>query len=197
MHPLYSAASENNPGQPSLFYTLRRLPRRRSAEESRHGSPSDYTGTDMFISLSEPAGIDDDAAVAEISIRAVCSNRHLPEHLPVGASGADFRLTDNMALDIRCVAGPTPPRGPVVGELRSRSETSHAGAVTWRLINMLSLNYLGLVERGAGEAGQSVRDVLTLSDSDAISSSRPPSSAAFALSSSDESSSIGSRMFAR
>jgi type VI secretion system protein ImpG len=32
--------------------------------------------------------------------------------------------------------------------------------VAWRLINMLSLNQLGLVERGAGKDGQSLREML-------------------------------------
>ena len=45
-----------------LFYTVRRLPRRRTGEEKRYGAASDYTGTDMFISLVEPAGIDDDGS---------------------------------------------------------------------------------------------------------------------------------------
>ena len=113
----------------------------------------------MFISLAEPAGIDDEPAVAELSVRALCSNRHLTEQLPVGEGGADFRLLDDMTLDVVCVAGPTPPRGPVVGQLRSRSETAHTGAVTWRLINMLSLNHLGLVRaRRRAERAGAARD---------------------------------------
>jgi type VI secretion system protein ImpG len=161
--PLYSSPPEANGGAASgLFYTVRRLPRRRSAQERKYGSPSDYTGTDMFISLVEPAGVDDDFAVTELSVRALCSNRHLTEQLPIGEGGADFRLLDDVTLDVLCIAGPTRPRGPVVSELRSRSETAHTGAVTWRLINMLSLNHLGLVERGAGQNGQSVREILTL-----------------------------------
>ena len=34
-----------------LFFTVRRLPRRRTVEEKARGASSDYTGTDMFISL--------------------------------------------------------------------------------------------------------------------------------------------------
>ena len=34
--------------------------------------------------------------------------------------------------------------------------------MTWRLINILSLNHLGLVERGAGQNGQSLREMLSL-----------------------------------
>lgn len=159
--PLYSAAMDAFSSGPTLAYTVRRLPRRRTGAEKRYGRSSDYTGTDMFISVVEPAGIDDEP-VAELSVRALCSNRHLTEHLPVGESGADFRLLDNAMLDVICVAGPTPPRGPVVGHHRSRGETAFTGAVTWRLVNMLSLNHLGLVERGAGNGGQSLKEILSI-----------------------------------
>jgi type VI secretion system protein ImpG len=162
VRPLYSASVEDGAADAGLFYTLRRLPRRRTGEEKKYGASSDYTGTDMFVSLVEPARIDDDSAVAELSVRALCSNRHLPEHLPVGESGADFRLLDDVALDVVCIAGPTPPREPVIAQLRSRGETASTGTVTWRLINMLSLNHLGLVERGAGKSGQSLREILSM-----------------------------------
>jgi type VI secretion system protein ImpG len=161
VQPLYSA-SDPEALQRGLFYTVRRLPRRRSSEERKHGTPSDYTGTDMFVSLAEPAGIDDGLAVAELSVRALCSNRHLPEHLPVGTGGADFRLLDNVTLDVTCVAGPTPPREPIIKQLQSRTETAHTGSVTWRLINMLSVNHLGLVQHGAGRDGQGLREILSL-----------------------------------
>jgi type VI secretion system protein ImpG len=162
VRPLYSAPAEGGGADTGLWYTIRRLPRRRTVEEKKYGASSDYTGTDMFISLVEPAGIEDGHGVSELSVRALCSNRHLTEHLPVGESGADFRLLEDVALDVVCVMGPTPPRGPVVGQLRSRSETAHTGTVTWRLINMLSLNHLGLVERGAGRNGQSLREALAM-----------------------------------
>ena len=161
VHPLYSSPEGASPTQ-GLLYTQRRLPRRRSAAERRQGRASDYTGTDMFISLVEPAGVSDTASVAELSVRALCSNRHLPEHLPTGEGGADFRLIDNVALDITCLAGPTPPREPVVSQLKLRSETASTGVVTWRLINLLSLNHLGLVQRGAGQNGEALRELLSL-----------------------------------
>ena len=128
-----------------MHYTQRRLPRRRSSAERRQGKASDYTGTEMFISLVEPAGVSDTASVAELSVRALCSNRHLTEHLPTGQGGADFRLIDNVSLDIACLAGPTPPREPVVSQLKLRSETASTGVVTWRLVNLISLNHLCLL----------------------------------------------------
>jgi type VI secretion system protein ImpG len=162
VRPLYSAPAEGGGAESGLWYTVRRLPRRRTVEEKKYGASSDYTGTDVFISMVEPAGIEDSNGVSELSVRALCSNRHLTEHLPVGAGGADFRLLEDVALDVVCIMGPTPPRGPVVGQSRSRSETAHTGTVTWRLINMLSLNHLGLVERGAGKNGQSLKEALSM-----------------------------------
>lgn len=162
IRPLYSASMDGNAHDQSMFYTVRRIPRRRTGEEKRFGSVSDYTGTDMFISFVERSYIDGGDAVAELSVRALCSNRHLPEHLPVGQGGADFRLLDDIALDLACVAGPTPPREPVVAQLRTRSETANLGTVTWRLVNMLSMNHLGLVQRGAGRNATALREMLSM-----------------------------------
>src|SRR6266581_3204330 len=162
VRPLYSASLHDTPAASDLCFSIRRLPRRRTVEEKRSGTSSDYTGTDMFISLSEFGGIDDQDAIAELSVRALCSNRHLTEHLPIGVGGADFRLIDNYTLDLVCVAGPTSPREPVIRQLRSRSETAHTGTVTWRLVNLLSTNHLGLVERGAGRNAEAVRETLSI-----------------------------------
>jgi type VI secretion system protein ImpG len=160
--PLYSASLEGGQSSSGPYFTVRRQPRRRSVEEKREGVSSNYTGTDMFISLSELGGTDDDNAIAELSVRALCSNRHLTEQLPVGVGGADFRLVDDVALDLRCVVGPTSPGEPVVSQLRSRGEMAHTGTVTWRLVNMLCTNHLGLVERGGGRNAEALREMLSM-----------------------------------
>jgi type VI secretion system protein ImpG len=163
VRPLYAASSLQESAVTSdTCFSVRRLPRRRTVEEKRTGIASDYTGTDMFISLSELGGTRDQQAIAELSMRALCSNRHLTEHLPVGTGGADFRLVDDFTLDLVCVAGPTPPREPIIRQLRSRSETAHTGSVTWRLVNMLSTNHLGLVDRGAGRNAEAIRETLSV-----------------------------------
>ncbi len=160
VRPLYSAESESA-GRGALSYAIRRMPRRRTAREEKYGASSDYIGTDMFIALTEGAG-GDERPIAELSVTALCSNRHLTEQLPVGQGGADFRLIDNTAIDLHCVAGPTRPREPIVAQLRSRSESAYAGKITWRLINLLSLNHLGLVERGAGRNAQALRETVSM-----------------------------------
>jgi type VI secretion system protein ImpG len=162
VRPLYSAPNSSGAPASDLSYTVRRMPRRRTARERIHGLSSDYTGTDMFISLAEPSHLDSANGVTELSVRALCSNRHLTEHLPIGEGGADFRLLDDASLDVLCVAGPTPPREPVVSRSRGRKETASTGTVTWRLVNLLSLNHLGLVERGAGRNGESLQEMLCM-----------------------------------
>ena len=161
VRPLYSADAQER-GVKDLFYTIRRLPRRRTEEERKFGAPSHYVGTDVFISISEAAGLEDASSVTELSVRALCSNRHLTEHLPVGEGRSDFRFTEDVTLDVHCVAGPTRPAEPIVAPIQSRTETASTGVVAWRLINMLSLNYLGLVEHGAGRNARALREMLAI-----------------------------------
>jgi type VI secretion system protein ImpG len=159
VRPLYSGTADPRlPTTNNFYYTVRRLPRRRTIEEKTHGSTSDYVGTDMFISILDQA----DRSALELSVRALCSNRHLTEHLPVGQGGADFHLLDDVSLPLVCVSGPTRPRESLVSQLRSRNEVASVGIVAWRLINMLNLNNLGLVERGAGKNAAALREMLLL-----------------------------------
>ncbi len=143
-------------------YTVRRLPRRRTVEEKAHGTTSDYTGTDMFISLLEPGELSGQSSAVELSVRALVL-QPASHRTSAGRSGRrGFPLLDDTSLELVCVAGPTRPREPVVSQMRSRSEIASVGVVTWRLINMLSLNYLGLVERGAGKNAGALREMLSL-----------------------------------
>ncbi len=158
--PLYSAAAGYS--RTGLCYTVRRLPRRRTAHEARFGRKSDYTGTEMFLSLGQRADPADEERVAELSLRALCTNRHLADRLPVGQGGADFRLIDDVTLDMRCIAGPTRPREPPMTALTGKTETASTGEVAWRLINMLSLNHLGLVDRTPQEGAVALRETLML-----------------------------------
>jgi type VI secretion system protein ImpG len=160
VEPLYTAAAARSAS--GLCYTVRRLPRRRTAEERKYGYKSDYTGTDMFLSLGERSDPEEVVRVAELSIQALCSNRHLPEHLPVGDSGADFKFLDDVALDVRCISGPTRPLEPVLTSTAGKVDGSSIGDVAWRIVNMLSLNHLGLVQRAGGDSAKSLREILAL-----------------------------------
>ena len=159
--PLYSAKVGDGSAI-QVFYTIRRLPRRRTVEEKTYGKTSDYTGTDVFISFIDLSENAIERPAAELSVRALCSNRHLTEHLPVGQGGADFQMLEDTSLQVTCVAGPTLPREPVASQLHSRNETTQGAAIAWRLINMLTLNYLGTTARAAGNQAEAVREMLSM-----------------------------------
>jgi len=160
VEPLYTAAAGRSAS--GLCYTMRRLPRRRTAEERKYGQKSDYTGTDMFLSLGERSDADEVERVAELSATALCTNRHLTEHLPVGQGGADFRFLDDVQLDVRCVVDPTRPLEPVLTSMLGKSDAASTADVAWRIVNMLSLNHLGLVRRAGGESAKALKEILGL-----------------------------------
>jgi type VI secretion system protein ImpG len=162
VYPLYSLPPTDQPFDKALYYTVRRLPRLRTEEEHRFGSRSNYAGTELFLSLFEPEGLDEPDRVKELSIRVLASNRHLTEQLPVGEGGADFRLVDDTALVMRCIAGPTPPRDSVIHAEREQREPHHPGPVMWRLINFLALNHLGLSDPANADKAAGLREVLAL-----------------------------------
>jgi type VI secretion system protein ImpG len=163
VHPLYSAPEDPAAQSAALFFTTRRMQRRRTGDEVRYGRRSDYIGTEVFLTLvGHERAADAGDGIAELSVRALCSNRHLPEHLPTGETGADFIYLDNDQVRIRAVGQPTHPREPLISGISDRSRPSHSGENAWRLINMLALNHLGLVETRAGRDARAVRDVLSL-----------------------------------
>ena len=161
VYPLYSAPSSDVAEASALFYTIRRMPRRRKAEERRYGGTTGYTGTDVFLSLAGHAALDG-PEIAELSIRALCSNRHLTENLPVGQGGADFIFEDNTSLAVSCVEGPTSPKESIVTRPRSLDEVTPRGSSAWRLISLLSLNHLGLSGRGTSSSAEALREILSL-----------------------------------
>jgi type VI secretion system protein ImpG len=162
VYPLYSAPPPNVPEESAIFYTVRRMPRRRTVEERRYGKASNYTGTDLFLSLANHGGVGEDRQIAELSVRVLCSNRHLTEHLPTGQGGADFILEDNTTLPLNCVAGPTLPAESIVGKALGGDGILPSGTAAWRLISILSLNHLGLTGRGTENSAEALRELLSL-----------------------------------
>ncbi|MGD1924304.1 MAG: type VI secretion system baseplate subunit TssF [Paracoccaceae bacterium] len=163
VYPIYSSPEDQTAHQSAFFYSIRRMQRRRTGDETKYGMRSDYMGTDMFLTMighEKAADRGDD--ISELTVRALCSNRHLPEHLPTGETGADFLLLDNDQIRIRAATHPTKPREPIVSGMIDRSRPNYTGENTWRLINILSLNHLGLVEKRAGEGARALKDVLSL-----------------------------------
>lgn len=162
VYPLYSLPDNNQRLEDALYYTVRRLPRIPTEQERRFGAKSSYAGTELYLSLYEPAGLEDADRVKELSVRALVSNRHLTEQLPIGEGGADFQLANDAELYLRCIAGPTPPRDSVVHADRKQREPTHPGPIMWRLINFLALNHLGLSDPANADKAAGLREVLAL-----------------------------------
>ncbi len=129
--PLYSLPTNARHPDTALYFTGRRLPRQPTAREKRFGSQTTYAGTETYVSLFEPVGISETNRVKELSVRAMVSNRHLTEQLPVGDTGADFRLADDTSVALKCIAGPTPPRDSIIHVERRQREATHPGPIMW------------------------------------------------------------------
>ena len=86
---------------------------------------SNYLGTDTFISLKEPPEEEGQERVRSLNVRALVTNRHLTDKLPVGQGKRDFVSVSDTKLDLECIAGPTPPRESLlVGGMRGRGGES-------------------------------------------------------------------------
>ncbi|HTM76529.1 MAG TPA: type VI secretion system baseplate subunit TssF [Devosia sp.] len=160
--PLYSLPTSAVRLADALYYAFRRLPRQPTESETRFGRQASYAGTETYLTFTEAASIDAGERARELSVRALVSNRHLTEHLPVGDSGADFHLTDDTSLALKCIAGPTPPRESLVLADRKQRAATASGPALWRLINILSFNHLGLTNRSADDRAGGLREVLAL-----------------------------------
>ena len=148
--PFYLARDSD--GRSGAYYTVNRVPRVLTAKEKKFGAVSSYAGSEVFISLVDAKVAPYKRQLSQLSITALCTNRHLPIQLPisVGESDLETELYSPIAA-IRWVAVPTVP-------IPSAAE----GDPSWRVISHLSLNYLSLLDAKEGEGAVALRDLLKL-----------------------------------
>ncbi len=120
--------------------------------ERRPSGRRDDEGTEVHLSFTD-AGFKPEAPGVEIlTVHTTCTNRDLPSRLPFGDPAGDFEMeTAAPTARISCLIKPTPTRRPTLG-----------GALQWRLISHLALNYLSLLE--ASETA--LKEILRLYDFD-------------------------------
>jgi len=123
----------------ALFYATRLTPRRLPARERRANGRSDYVGTETWISVSAPARASRTEDIHELSIRALVTNRDLPERMGRGR-GTAFSIDGVAVSGITMLRPPTPPRAPL---------GLNDGA--WRVIAHLTPNQFGFAGRGTDE----------------------------------------------
>jgi type VI secretion system protein ImpG len=150
--PFYSASSLDLEHHESAYFTTRREPRLVSQEQKRRGARSSYIGSEVFLSLVDSAQAPYSADLRQLSMQAICTNRDLVLQMPIGLGQTDFSL--NIAApvtSVRVVSGPSRPYAAVAD-----------GAIAWRAISHLSLNYLSLVDATGHQGATALRDLLEL-----------------------------------
>ena len=164
VRPLYSASVDRRPGSvEGLYFTVRRLPRRRTVEEKAHGDDLRLyrDGHVHFAARAgrteRPKGLPSNSAFAHCAPIGISRNICRSGRAAPTSACWTIRRSDWSACPVR--RGRASRWCPRCGR---RSEIASVGIVTWRLINMLSLNYLGLVERGAGKNAAALREMLSL-----------------------------------
>jgi type VI secretion system protein ImpG len=125
-----------------VFWHIQRRPAARKGDH----------GTDVFLSFSDLALQPNDPAEDILTVRTTCTNRDLPSRLPFGDGNGDFNMeTAAPVSKVGSLGKPTPTRRPFL-----------RGALQWRLISHLSLNYVSLVQGGE----HALKEILKLYDFD-------------------------------
>jgi type VI secretion system protein ImpG len=150
--PLYSANFVETDTDQSAYFTVRRDPRLPSTTQRRRGPRSSYVGTEVFLSLVDPKDAPYAGDLRQLTIQTLCTNRDLVLLMPVGAGATDFTLDIAAPVrSVRVVSGPSRPLAPLAD-----------GAISWRAINHLSLNYYSLVNSTSEQGAAALRDSLEL-----------------------------------
>lgn len=150
--PFY-CAKDRDTGEGGCYYALQRVSRTLSEQEIRGRRRTvDYTGSETYLSLVDVSAAPYRTDLRQLGVVALCTNRDLPDHMPLGLGETDFsHETGAPVKSIRCLGAPTP------------SAASHAeGDFAWRLISHLELNYLSLTDARNGDGAAALREILML-----------------------------------
>lgn len=150
--PFYLAKDLGDSGTGG-YYVTNRVPRPQSQHTRLQGRRSrSYAGSEVYISLVDSTTAPYSTDVKQLGVEALCTNRDLPLHMPIGIGRSDFTMDKTApCTSIRCFGAPTSPK------------PSHAeGEIAWRIINHLSLNYLSLTDTNDREGASALRDLLRL-----------------------------------
>jgi type VI secretion system protein ImpG len=149
--PFYAAFHQEGHGH-GAYFSLQREPRLLSAEQKRRGARSSYVGSEVYVSLVDPKEAPFSEDLRQLAVTALCTNRDLPLHMPLGVGKTDFVLDMAAPVEsIRVVKGPSRPYSAI-----------RDGSASWKFVNQLSLNYLSLLDTDEREGAAALRDLLVL-----------------------------------
>ena len=148
--PLYAFGALLYDWQDAIFYVSRLVPRRLSTREQRRRGRTDYVGSSTYVSLTCPGNPEKLGDIQELAVRALVTNRELPELLRFAGSGEGFQCEAAGVKRVELLRGPTRPRPPL-----GMSDAA------WRVVGHLTPNYATLVDSADGDASL-LRDHLAL-----------------------------------
>jgi len=150
--PFYSSENNDLEHHQPAYFTTRREPRVIPPDQKRRGPRSSYIGSEVFLSLVDSTQAPYSADLRQLSIQALCTNRDLVLHMPMGLGQSDFSLSIAAPVtSVRTISGPSRPYSAIADR-----------AIAWRAISHLSLNYLSLVNTAGPQAAGALRDLLEL-----------------------------------
>lgn len=126
--------------------------------QRRFSEKKDDRGTEVYLSFTDLDFKATDPVAEILTLHITGTNRDLPSRLPFGDPNGDFDM--DTAAPLKCIHSlikPTPVRRVSLG-----------GALQWRLISHLSLNYLSIVNGGE----DALKEILRLYDFDNSPSTR-------------------------
>ena len=150
-HPLF-AAPQAEPRQDFAYYSAAREPRLPSDRGKREGPRSGYVGTEVFLSLVDSRQNIYREAVRQLGVQIRCTNRDLPLFMPTGQAQGELSLNITAPIQsIHIVSGPSRPQSAM-----------REGAIAWRLLGLLSLNYISLLDSDPESGATTLREILSL-----------------------------------
>ena len=149
--PLF-ASPQVEPAPPHGYYSVAREPRLPSNKARRDGPRSGYVATELFLSLVDAREAPYRGDLRQLSAQIRCTNRDLPLFMPVGQAQGELSFGGSAPLEkIQVVAGPSRPQSAM-----------REGGIAWRLLGLLSLNYLSLLDSDAERGALTLRELLSL-----------------------------------
>ena len=150
--PFYAVYDERVDLEGEAYFTVRRTPRQLSEKQRRVGPRTNYVGSEVYLGLVDSKEAPYSSELRQLGVQTLCTNRDLPLRMSVGSQRGDFTLDAAVQVEsVRCRKGPTPP---AAAHLPSEA--------TWRLIGLLSQNYLSLVDSNPQQGAEALRELLTL-----------------------------------